>query len=216
MRNYRLLGLIGLFICQVAYTQNIGIGTTTPQEKLDVNGNLNISGTIKANGVAGQPGQVLRTNNSGNLEWANFSQYPNFTTVSTGVWVVPAGVTKILVEGWGGGGGGCNYAGGGGGGYVLGLFDVTPGGYVSISVGYGGSSGGFAGNNGQSTTITVGTNTIEATGGGGATFNSTAKYVDPGQGGSFGGEPLSRYSGLDGGPGSPSVTQYMQAGSTIY
>ena len=42
-----------------AQTTNVGIGTTNPAEKLDVNGNINLNGTIKVNGQDGQAGQVL-------------------------------------------------------------------------------------------------------------------------------------------------------------
>jgi hypothetical protein len=33
--------------------QNVGVGITNPAEQLDVNGNINVTGTIKANGVDG-------------------------------------------------------------------------------------------------------------------------------------------------------------------
>lgn len=33
--------------------QNVGVGITNPAERLDVNGNINVTGTIKANGVDG-------------------------------------------------------------------------------------------------------------------------------------------------------------------
>ena len=40
--------------------QNVGINNPNPNEKLDVNGNINVTGTIKANGSAGSPNQVLK------------------------------------------------------------------------------------------------------------------------------------------------------------
>ncbi len=53
-----LCSLFFLIACglKVAYSQNTGIGTTTPTEKLHVNGNINVSGTIKANSVDGTAG----------------------------------------------------------------------------------------------------------------------------------------------------------------
>ena len=62
-------------------------------------------------------------------------------------WVVPEGVTKLLVEAWGAGGGGAEYVpytsvpfggGGGGGGYVQAVVSVTPGTTMGITVGAGG------------------------------------------------------------------------------
>ena len=41
MRKYLLACL--LFISVVSFAQNVGIGTLTPSEKLDVNGNVNVN-----------------------------------------------------------------------------------------------------------------------------------------------------------------------------
>lgn len=59
------------FLC----AQNVGINNPNPNEKLDVNGNINVTGTIKANGAAGSPNQVLMKDNGGNMVWSN-SPYP--------------------------------------------------------------------------------------------------------------------------------------------
>ena len=52
MKKYLLLLLLSIVISQLPITvgnaQNVGIGTNTPSEILDVNGNINVSGTIKA------------------------------------------------------------------------------------------------------------------------------------------------------------------------
>ena len=129
-----------LFIFSSAISQNVGIGVTgTPSEKLDVNGNLNVSGTIKANGTDGTAGQVLMKNNSGALSWGDVGDFKNvatFTDTSTLNinWNVPSGVTKIWVELWGGGGAGL-FTGGGGGGYMSLLFTVTPAQSILVTVG---------------------------------------------------------------------------------
>lgn len=49
--------LLVISIQQIA-AQNVGIGTTTPTQKLDVNGNVNVSGTLLANGTAGTAGRI--------------------------------------------------------------------------------------------------------------------------------------------------------------
>ncbi len=56
------------FISHLMYAQNVGIGTPSPIERLDVNGNMNLVGTIKANGVSGVNGQFLMSTGNG-LSW---------------------------------------------------------------------------------------------------------------------------------------------------
>jgi hypothetical protein len=51
---------------------DVGIGNTAAAEKLDVTGNINVTGTIKANGVAGTAGQILTTSGS-TLAWTNLT-----------------------------------------------------------------------------------------------------------------------------------------------
>jgi hypothetical protein len=52
---------------------NIGIGTTSPAEMLDVAGNIKTTGEIKPNGTAGQANQVLISNGDGTMQWAAMS-----------------------------------------------------------------------------------------------------------------------------------------------
>lgn len=100
-----------LFNCLLsiyAFSQNVGIGNTNPGERLDVNGNINLNGTIKTNGVDGSSGQVLMKDNNGNLVWGDMSEFWNLATsiaAGAGIWTVPTGVTRVWVEVWGGGGG---------------------------------------------------------------------------------------------------------------
>lgn len=62
-------------------TGRMGLGTSTPSEKLDVNGNINLNGLIKINGSSGSAGQVLTSNGSGDPEWRNaaFSNNTRFS-----------------------------------------------------------------------------------------------------------------------------------------
>ncbi len=48
---------------------NVGIGTSSPSEKLEVNGSMNITGEIKPAGQIGQLGEVLQSNGNGTMAW---------------------------------------------------------------------------------------------------------------------------------------------------
>jgi hypothetical protein len=48
---------------------NVGIGTLTPSEKLDVDGNIKLSGELKPGGIAGVLGQSLQSNGDGTMQW---------------------------------------------------------------------------------------------------------------------------------------------------
>jgi hypothetical protein len=65
--------------------QNVGIGTATPAEKLDVSGNIRTTGEIKPNGATGQANQVLTSNGNGTMSWASMSQN-NEEETGNGTW----------------------------------------------------------------------------------------------------------------------------------
>jgi hypothetical protein len=44
---------------------NVGIGISAPAQKLDVVGNINFTGALMSNGLAGTAGQILKSNGSG-------------------------------------------------------------------------------------------------------------------------------------------------------
>ncbi len=64
---------------------NVGIGTTTPLEKLAVVGNVDISGDIKMSGVGGLAGDILQNNGNGTMTWAPMTQNEN-GSVGYGTW----------------------------------------------------------------------------------------------------------------------------------
>ncbi len=170
------------------YAQNVGIGTTNPTEKLDVNGNINLNGLLKVNNSTGSPGQVLMKSSSNSLVWGdpsvngsggNSNGYKhNFVIASngSGTFSVPSDVTNVLVEIWGAGGSGAISTatevynadivyslniggGGGGGGYLRALLNVTAGQNLNYYVGAGRIG------NGDSSTLNINGATLIAFGG---------------------------------------------------
>lgn len=61
-------------VCNFLFSQNVGIGTTNPTQKLDVVGNLRVSGAIMPGGTAGTAGQALVSNGAGQApSWENLA-----------------------------------------------------------------------------------------------------------------------------------------------
>lgn len=54
----------------------LGLGKPNPSEVLDVNGNINFSGTLRINGAAGTSGQVLTSTGSTAPSWQTIQQNP--------------------------------------------------------------------------------------------------------------------------------------------
>ncbi|WP_187359957.1 glycine-rich domain-containing protein [Chitinolyticbacter meiyuanensis] len=111
---------------------------------------------------------------------------------ASGSFTVPAGVTRVMVECWGGGGGGGatdvvsgSGGGGGAGGYGRGLYAVTPGQVIAVTIG----SGGFGAAAGSTAGAGVG---------GTSSFGSMLSCTGGGGG-------VSHYSGANGGPGGTPV-----------
>jgi len=214
-----ILLMIGFIIAFITPAQNVGIGTTTPTEKLDVNGNINLSGNLKVNNVAGTSGQALMTNGSGLTHWGNvgteYKNFATFTNTGAGTWTVPAGVTKILCEAWGGGGGGSADAGGGGGGYVTGVFTVTPGSVINFNIGAGGNGGAAnTSTSGTRTTISSGTLTLYANPG---SRGALITYIIEGAGGTFRATgATNQFTGINGEDGAISTANFESDGSTRY
>lgn len=215
--------------------QNVGIGTTTPSEKLDVNGNINVAGQIKVNGNAGTANQVMLKDAGNNLAWGDLSEFKNLqsfdnnsTASSAGAnninstWTVPAGVTTIFVEAWGGGGGGASRTGGSGGGYISARLTVTPAAIANLTIGAGGSYGNVLVNGiiGGNTSFSIGGAVLSALGGEGGKFGDLyANYLlyQPSMGGGFSATGVSGKSlGYFGTAGGISKTSFVQASGTDY
>lgn len=63
--NHLSLTLALLLFCSFGFAQNVGIGISTPQQKLHVNGNLRFDGALMPNGLPGATGQVLISQGAG-------------------------------------------------------------------------------------------------------------------------------------------------------
>jgi hypothetical protein len=202
----------------------VGVNKAIPNERLDVDGNINLTGTIKANGVDGAPNQVLMKNISGSLAWGdingsgtsadngNVAIYFATTSGASQNWPVPAGVTRVTIELWGAGGAGSSDAGGGGGGYARGNFNVAPGKSISMVIGLGGAVA-----DGQQTSVTVEGNTIIAFGG----KKSISSYEDGnpiGEGGFYTvtGDPFRNYTGVPGESGHATIESTNQYSPTEF
>jgi|GEM_PF-2144024 len=199
----------------------VGINNTTPTEQLDIRGNMNLTGSLKANGNPGSPNQILMQDGLGNVTWGDLNGYKNFETFTTpgaASWTVPAGVTEILVEVTGAGSGGTAWGGGAGGGYIMGKFTVTPGTTVNYVVGAG-SAGTTAVNSteGGSSSFSVGSITLTGQGGLGSTFNNTIKSYNS-AGGTFYVVPTSfkNFIGIPGKQGLMSRLEFQQKSATSF
>lgn len=142
-------------------------GTTVPTSATGNNGDFYINTTTNIiygpKTVAGWgTGTTLSGGSSGgSLSNTNFQVFD-----ATGIFTVPAGVTKIMVECWGAGGGGSEYTywlgsgnytvyiGGGGGGYGKSIFSVSAGANYLVTVGTGGSYNNAGGNSSFGSLIT--------------------------------------------------------------
>ena len=125
----------------------------------------------------------------------------SYSTPGSTNYVVPQGITSLVIKSWGAGGGGGGNGGagaggvGGGGGYVSSTLSVTPGETLSVRVGGGGGAGGSN------------TGSLGAVGGGGGGGgysgifrSSTPLAIAAGGGGGGGSRPQSGLGGA-GGPG---------------
>lgn len=160
----------------------------------------------------------------------------SLTFTSNGTFIVPAGVSSILIQAWGPGGcGGSGYSGssnsggggGGGGGYMINQFSVFPGNTIAVTVGLGNCiNSSFSSVYNVSTSqllvmVTAGYNGIFGTngsGGAGGAGGTGASNGSPGIVGSLssggsGGNPGLGFGGGSGGGGGGSNTAGTNGGS---
>ncbi len=208
------------FIATFQGNGRVGIANARPLHALDVSGDINTTGALRVNGSAGSSGTVLRSNGDGSMSWGNLCQYNNFVTLrslTTSIWTVPAGVTRIVVELWGAGGGGNVLAAGGGGGYIKAHFTVAPGDAISYTTGDGGPGAVSAtAANGTNSNCTVGPVTITAGGAQGALY-LTAANGQAGFGGSYSvSGSFINYVGATGTAGGSLERSFWQYNATTY
>ncbi len=224
MKKLLLVSLMALAIQTQA--QNVGIGNPTPTEKLDVTGNINVTGTIKANGLDGTAGQVLMKNGTGILAWGdmcdykNFKvfEYTNFNEIQT--FIVPANITKLKIQAWGGGGKGNGISGsismgggGGGGGYIEGVGVVNPGSTINVVVGVAAST------SITNSSVSYASNSIWsffAYGGANSVYDAGLTRIDLGAGGTWGASNSSTYIGIQGESGKPTILRFDQITATEF
>ncbi|WP_198673006.1 beta strand repeat-containing protein [Algoriphagus litoralis] len=133
----------------------------------------------------------------------------DFSTTPSGsdTWIVPNGVTEVIVEAWGGGGRGggrtSNGTGGGGGGgaYSRSIISVTPGQNFSYVIGAGSNSTSSGGSSRFYLSSAPGTDLVRATGGNSVSNNTSGGATG---GDADDGEGEVKYSGGDGASGSGS------------
>jgi len=77
---------------------NVGIGTLTPSKKLDVGGDINLTGTIFSAGTSGSSGQVLTSTGTG-LQWVNPLSVGNTYTAGIGLSLTPTNAFNLTNTG---------------------------------------------------------------------------------------------------------------------
>ena len=165
------------------------ICTTNSADTLEINGSATISGNSTSSGMVINPaGPLIVSSSNVNISAAGdisttggisttgdvlvggklvngIPRMQIFTTSTN--FVVPAGITRIMVEMWGGGGGGGGNGptsvlgvqyytpggGGGAGGYSIGALPVSPGTSYTVTIGAGGSASSGSGGSGGTTSF---------------------------------------------------------------
>lgn len=196
-------------------SQNVGIGTASPAQKLTVAGTIqSTSGGFKF------PDNTTQTTAASVSTYAGANA--QFFTSGTSTFTIPAGVTAVKVTVVGGGGGGSNSAanpgvscgGGAGGAAIKYLTGLTPGATLSVSVG----GAGGAGASGGTSSVSSGTqtiSTISATGGASSAAPGTSTWTGNAGGVGSGGDIniTGGFGVVTGGTSIPCVAQRYYGGT---
>lgn len=81
----------------ISSTGNIGLGTMSPSERLDVSGNIRFSGALMPNNTAGTSGQVLTSAGAGAVP--TWTTLPTTTTLYSADGSIPASTTRAVTFG---------------------------------------------------------------------------------------------------------------------
>lgn len=128
-------------------------------------------------GAALQVAPATQSQHGAQLGQVGFRNIQTFAV--SGTFNVPAWCSKVKVRLWGGGGGGGGTngttaagSGGNGGGYAEGVYSVTPGAAIPVTVGAAGTAGSIGGSGGTGGTSSFGALASATGGGGGIGINS--------------------------------------------
>jgi len=180
---------------KIANNGFVGINTgIQPSNALEVSGKI-VTTNLQVTGGAPAEGKLLKSDATGNASWVDPATLPSqglrmkiFDTPGSSSFLIPVGVSSVIVEVIGGGGGGgssgataATYFGGGGGGgnggtYVKAVIQISnPSSnvnFINYTIGNGGAASsscpntnGSMGNSGSDTTVTLDSKTITAQGG---------------------------------------------------
>ncbi len=172
-------------ILQITPEGNVGVRTATPQYPLDVKGNINVTGELRTNGVAGAEGQVLRSNGNGTMSWVGSERFKNFrvyrnngaSSSTTHVFTFPLGVTEVAVEIWGAGAESGTTTSGASGAYIYAIIPVGTNSSMTLNVGAGGGCAACPSSQGISSSVVI-TGILTLSSGGGNNIG----FPNPSQG----------------------------------
>jgi hypothetical protein len=92
------LGTNNLTRMAIDATGNVGINNLSPAYKLDVNGDVNLTGLLRVNGSAGTTGQVLSSNGGSDPTWKSTS-FSNNTRFAVDAYLSSPGTSSSFTGG---------------------------------------------------------------------------------------------------------------------
>jgi hypothetical protein len=124
-------------------TETAGVNCATGGVKLEFGIDANTNGVLDALEINSSLTKYICNGDAANQlnGGSSFSNVQVFQVPGSFNWTVPTGVTKVVVECWGGGASGTHFTGsyaGSAGGYGKGIYSVTSGQIINVTVGAGG------------------------------------------------------------------------------